>query len=298
VVKNGRVPALIAPPSPAAGRIAVIALTFALLVASTTLAACGTGRPPQLDGGSVPSSVPTAPTDPAGQLAGLAAAAQDRHYVAGYTFKSSGHADRTVVVSVAADRTWTVNIPGGALSGGADVSIVGTKTGTYQCVLGGAATSLATANQPTAPPSTPASGSPSTSATTPTTPTRYAAPACVKLAAAGKAIASRYDPVIEHVFADWLSVLSDREAPISVFHASALAGSTGACYSVEPSAVSLAPVVDAGIFCFLPDGTLTAATLAVGSLTLTGALAAGPPSDALPAPIVAGPAAPIKAAAS
>jgi len=56
----------------------------------------------------------------------------------------------------------------------------------------------------------------------------------------------------------------DRTAPISVFPASRLAHSTGACYSVESSSASLAPVIGSGIFCFTPDGTLTAAKIGAG----------------------------------
>ena len=267
--------------------VAVMALTLAVSASSLTLTACGTGRPPHL-GSPSPTSVPTIPTDPAGRLAGLAAAAQDRTYVAGYTLKTSGRPDRTIVASVAADGSWSVNVPGGALDGGADVSIVGTpKTGTYQCVLGGAATSLSAVKSTPTP-----SGSPSPSST-PTGPPPFTAPACTKIATDPTDIPAAYDPVVEHPFTDWLTVLSNRNAPISVFAAAKLPNVSGTCFSVEPSAASLAPVVDPGIFCFTPDGTLTAAKLAVGTLTLVGTPAAGPPTNGLPAPVTSGPAAPL-----
>ncbi len=267
--------------------IAVMALTLVVSASSLTLTACGTGRPPQI-GSPSPTSVPTIPTDPAGQLAGLAAAAQDRTFVAGYTLKTSGRADRTIVASVATDGSWSVNVPGGALSGGADVSMVGTAKGTtYQCVLGGPATSLSTVKSTRTP-----TGSPSPSSS-PTGPPPFAAPACVKIANGPTDIPAAYDPVVEHPFTDWLTVLSNRNAPISVFAATKLRGASGTCFSVEPSAASLAPVVEPGIFCFLPDGTLTAARLAIGTLTLIGTPAAAPPADSLPAPVTSGPAAPL-----
>lgn len=257
---------------------------MAALITILALSGCGTGHPPQLiSNGTDPgrSTAATAPTDPHGQLVGLVAAAQDRRYIAAYTLVTRGRADRTVLVSLAGDASWRVDVPGAALSGGADVSIVGNSTGTYQCLLGGPAT-------------VPLSRLISTPSTVPT-PVTYPAPACVKVAAAGKPVPARYDPVIEHFFTDWLDVLINRNAPISVFHATPLPRSTGACFSVEPSAASLVPPIDAGIYCFLPDGTLTAATIAGNSLVLSGLPATAPPTNPLPAPVIAGPAAPVKA---
>jgi hypothetical protein len=140
-----------------------------------------------------------------------------------------------------------------------------------------------------------ASAEPSTSTSPSPTPVRYPAPICVKVAAAGKPVPKKYDPVFEHIFTDWLAVMLDRTAPISVFPASRLAHSSGACYSVESSSASLAPVIDSGIFCFTPDGTLTAAKIGAGTLTMSGPAVAAPPTTTLPAPISAGPAAPTKA---
>jgi hypothetical protein len=265
----------------------VTALTLGLAL---TAAGCGSGQPPAL-GAPAPSSVPTVPTDPGAQLAGLAAAGLDRHFTAGYTWVTHGRAARTVVVSIATDGTWSVNVPGGALSGGADVSIIGgPKIATYQCVLGGAATSLAVAH--TAP--TP-SGSPGTSANPAPTVAPFTAPVCMKLAASGATIPAAYDPIVEHPFTDWLSVLSDLNAPISVSRAGPLAGSTGSCFSVEPNSASIAPVVDAGIYCFRPDGTLTGAQITEGTVTLDGTVAPGPPTEGLPAPVSTGSPAPTRA---
>jgi hypothetical protein len=200
---------------------------------------------------------------------------------------------------VATDGTWSVNVPGGALSGGADVSIVSDKTGVYQCILGGPATSLAPVAAASPSPSVAADPSPGASPSPSPTPTRptFTAPACVKVAAPGHTIPSTYDPVMEHVFTNWLTAMSSRDSAISVFGAAPLAGSTGTCYSVEPSAASLAPIVDAGIFCFLPDGSLTAVKLAAGTLTLEGSQAPAAPTNALPAPIMSIPPAPVFAPA-
>ena len=191
-----------------------------------------------------------------------------------------------MVVTLATDGSWLVDVPGGALGGGADVAMVGLADGAYQCLLGGPATTLA------APPA-PTTASPSPSAS-PTGSARYAAPACVKLATAGGAIPPRYDPIFEHVFSDWIGVMLDHSAPISVFSASSLPHSTGACYSVDPSSASLAPPIGAGIYCYTPDGVLTAVALTAGTLTLTTGPVAAPPSTSLPGPVIPGPPAPTR----
>lgn len=273
-------------------KVTVITRSVTLACCGLALASCGTGHPPDLGDGPTATATAAAPSAPQAQLVGLVAAAQDRHYVAAYTLATHGQPNRTVLAALASDGTWRVDVPGGALDGGADVSIIGTRTGTYQCLLSGAATSLVTQ---TAPPAV--TPSPSGSPTTPPA-TRYAAPACVKVAAAGHAVPHRYDPVIEHVFTDWLAVLIDRDAPISVSAAKPLPHATGACYSVESNSASLVPPIDPGIFCFTPDGTLTAAALAAGTLTLVDSPAPAPPTTTLPGPVTAGPAAPVKLPAS
>ncbi len=126
---------------------------------------------------------------------------------------------------------------------------------------------------------------------------KITAPACVKVAAAGHTVPSKYDPRMEHPFTDWLKVLSSQNAPISVFTARSV-GASGSCFSVEPSAASLAPVVEAGIFCFQSSGVPTNVTLSDASLTLIGTPAPGAPTNTLPGPITAGPAIPTKAAAA
>jgi hypothetical protein len=292
VVDNDVVPTITAPRRHGA---AVIAITLAL-----ALSACTTGHPPTLVDSTPTGVVPTSPIDPAGQLAGLAAAAHDRKYVAAYTIGGTGH--RTLLASLATDGTWQVDVDGGALSGGANVALIGLKTGTYQCLLGGPATtapgSIPPAPSPSpsassSPPARPSpSGSPSQSVAPPP---RFVAPACVKVAAGGKPVPGRYDPVFERIFTDWLAVLLDRDAPISVFPSTPLPHAIGACYSVEPNSVSLVPVMGPGTFCFAPDGTLTAAKISEGTLTISGPAVAPPATTTLPAQVTAGPAAPLTA---
>jgi hypothetical protein len=280
------------------------AVAVTVLTAAATVTGCGAGHPPTLTDPTPSSAIPTGPVDAVGQLAGLAAAAHDRRYVAAYTITGTATSGRSLLASLATDGTWQVDVQGGALGGGGNVAIVGLKTGTYQCLLSGAATTAATPTPPPAAPPSPsasagASVKPSTS-TSPSpspsaTPVRYPAPICVKVAAAGKPVPKKYDPVFEHIFTDWLAVMLDRTAPISVFPASPLPHSTGSCYSVESSSASLAPVIGSGIFCFTADGTLTAAKIGAGTLTISGSTVAAPPTTTLPAPITAGPAAPTKA---
>ncbi|HEY7175049.1 MAG TPA: hypothetical protein VH442_09040, partial [Micromonosporaceae bacterium] len=301
VPDNGEVPSNAGLPRRVA---AVTVVTVALILAGCT------GHRPVINQPSPSAAVPTSPIDPAGQLAGLAAAAHDRRYVAVYTISGSGN--RTLLAALATDGTWQVDVDGGALSGGANVAILGLKTGTYQCLLGGPATTAADrGTAPTMPPTTPPTPSPSASASTNASasaspgassssppPAHFTAPACVKVAAAGKPVPARYDPGFEHIFTDWLSVLLDRNAAISVFTASPLPKTTGQCYSVEPSTVSVTPAMGSGIFCFAPDGTLTAAKISQGTLTISGPAVAAPPTTALPAPVTTGPPAPIKAPAT
>ncbi len=277
MVDNCRVPT----PLPRRGLLIVVtAVTLALGIAG-----CGHAKPPRLLRNQPNASA--APPDPRASLAALAAALLDKRYVAVYTLRADGQADRSVLVSMAADGSWRVDVPGGALSGGANVSIVSNGSGVYQCLLSGPATNAAPTTSPSAP-------DPSASPGSPEPAPLYPAPACVRAAAAGKPVPKRADPVIEHLFTDWLSVMIDRNSPILVFQASPLPDSSGRCYSVEPSSASLAPAMNAGIFCFAVDGTLTAAALAGARLALAGAPAPAPPTNPLPGPLVTGSVAPTK----
>ncbi len=100
-------------------------------------------------------------------------------------------------------------------------------------------------------------------------------------------IAASFDPRLQHLFTDWLQVFMDRDAPLAV-SVTALAGVQGTCFAVDSSAVSVKAPLDAGIFCFADDGTLTGARTAVGTLSLTGTPSAGPTSVTLPGPIKVG----------
>lgn len=213
-----------------------------------------TGQPPVL---TEPSSAPpTGPSDAWGQLAARAAAARDRRYTASYSLTSHNRAARTVVVTVAQDGSWLVMVPGGALGGTTDVAIADTPAGLYQCAI------------------------------TSTTP--GVSPGCVRIGDPNATLAARNDPRVEHVFTDWLSVFTDRQAAISVAPATPPAGAQGACYSIESSSAALATPADPGIYCYGTDGTLTAAVLTVGTMVLVGAPAAPPATIALPGPVVPG----------
>ena len=107
-------------------------MRFALLVGSLVLlAGCGTSAAAPNDSPS-PSTSP-GPASAADRLAGLVAVAQDHAYVATYQFSAAGRAKRTITVTTAADGTWRVDVPGGALGGGKDMSVAGTRDGVYQC---------------------------------------------------------------------------------------------------------------------------------------------------------------------
>jgi hypothetical protein len=51
--------------------------------------------------------------------------------------------------------------------------------------------------------------------------------------------------------------------------------------------------MSAGIFCFLPDGTLTAAAIAHNRLTIVGTAGPPPATNPLPAGVINGPIAPV-----
>jgi hypothetical protein len=205
----------------------------------------------------------TVQPDERDQLAGLAAAAQDKRYVAKYTLSASKHTpDRTVTVAVATDGSWVVAVPAGALSGLADVAIFHSGANTFQCALGPAAGTAG--KRPDLEPVT---------------------PGCV----AAATLAPANDPQVQHIFTDWIDALVDRATALSVARAAALPGARGACFSVESNAAALAPPVDPGIYCYDPDGVLTAARVGFGTLTLMGAVAAAPPSVTMPGSVVTRP---------
>jgi hypothetical protein len=223
------------------------------------VAACG-GESTATPGPSQSASLPPAGTNdgPDGRedLAALAALAQDKAYAALYTFDDSNGRERNVVATVGADGTWRVDVGGGALGGTTDVSIVSIAAGVYQCTVA--------------------------SATNPVTPT------CVKLAAAGKPVPDQYDPQVERLFRQWLPVFTDPQSALSVTEVAPLDGAQGTCFSIDSIAASLAAPVDIGIYCYTPDGLLTAARVDFGLLRLV-SQAAGPATVPLPGPEVPGP---------
>jgi hypothetical protein len=233
-----------------------------LVVPVLLLAGCDSA-PPTPEPTTSQSPPPTGAPEARDQLAALAAAAEDRHLVASYTLSASGRPDRTVTVTDATDGSWRVDIPGGALGGTADVSVAQTGDGIYQCAL------------PSALRPDPAS--------------------CVRVAPPDGRLAAAVDPRVQHLFSDWLTVLTDHEAPLAVSTSKPPNGARGSCFSVDSTSASLLAPLEIGIYCYDPDGTLTAARLALGTLLLAGAPAAAPPTITLPGPIGAG--APLKMAA-
>jgi hypothetical protein len=165
-----------------------------------------------------------------------------------------------VTVTVAADSSWLVVIPGGALGGAADIALANIPAGLYECSL--ASTSGA------APAAVP--------------------PGCFRVGNRDSQLPARSDPRVQHVFTDWLQVLTNREVALSVDVAAPLPGSPGQCFSIEANSAALGAPVDPGIYCYDEKGTLTAAALALGTLTLASAPAPAPPTVSLPGPVVSG----------
>lgn len=213
-----------------------------------------TSEAPADEPSASPTVTATTPPEARAQLAALAAAAQDRHLTASYTLSVDGRPDRTVVLTSATDRTWRVDIPGGALGGTADVSVAQTADGIFQCALPSA---------------------------------RWPDPAsCVRLGAPERRLPASVDPRVQHTFTDWRDVLTDRQVALSVSTTPPLTGARGQCFAVESTAASLDPPLDVGIYCYDVDGTLTGARLGYGTLVLAGAPGAAPASVTLPGPVV------------
>ncbi len=232
-------------------------LTAPLALALPVLFAGCSADPP-----AEPPPPPSAAPRPVGldaardELAALAAAAQDRHMVARYALVTDGAADRSILVTSANDGSWRVDVPGGALGGAADISLAATADGLFQCAL------------PSAARPEPAS--------------------CVRLGERDDTLPRRLDPRVQHPFTDWLDVLTDRRAPLSVSPATAPPGAIGSCYSVETTTASINPPLDVGIYCFDADGTPTAVRTAFGTLTLTAPPEPAPATVQLAGPVVEG----------
>lgn len=203
-------------------------------------------------GGGAPGSAPS-PGEPTpvasarADLAARAAAARDLTGISVYALDRPDGVDGPVMVVRAADGAWRVDVPGGALGGTVDVAIAATAGSQFQCAL----------------------------------PPRE--PGCVRV----DRLTLDLDPRVQHVFTDWPDVFTDRAAPLAVAAAPPLPEVGGECYSVEPSTASLVPPVDAGVYCYQPDGILTGARLALGTLTLVSTDPAAPALVELPGPVVA-----------
>lgn len=190
------------------------------------------------------------------QLAGLAAAAQDRRFAATYQLSTPERADRLVSVVLAQDGSWRVDIPGGALGGTADVAVASNEIGLFQCAL--------------------------------------AVPSCARVGDPDGRLGSGIDPRIQRPFVYARTVLTDSSAPLAVSTTDTLPGITGRCFAVETTTASVSAPLDVGIYCYADDGTLTGARLAYGTLALAAEPTPAPPSIDMPGPVT--PDAPLKMA--
>lgn len=227
---------------------ALAALSLSLLSACGSDPVVGAAPSP-----SAPSPVPlNDPSQPRTKLAARAAAAKDLRQVAFYVLKTSGRPDRTVSVQRATDGSWRVDVPGGAHAGAVDIAIVFTGGALHQCAL-------------------PSGAEPRTG--------------CVRIEGG---LPPESDPVVTHLITDWLDLFTDTRQALAVSLTAPLAGAAGECFSIESSAVSLQMPLDAGIYCYERDGTLTAARFSAGTMVLAGKPSAPPPTLALPGPVVPG----------
>lgn len=187
-------------------------------------------------------------TEPRADLSRRVAAAKDRRFAATYVW--NGGARQTVTVTKAQDGTWRVDVPGGALGGQVDISLIGGARGVFQCTTAG----------------------------------------CVQVAVSADSIPTVNDPGVQHPFTDWLSLLTDQKAPLSVSIAQPITNSTGICFSVEPTTIAVVAPTASGVFCFGDDGLPTAAQSSFGTLVLVGAPMPAPPTVGLPGAVRPGPA--------
>jgi hypothetical protein len=237
-------------------------LVLPLIAALAALSGCGGSAPVAVSdpGPSAASAVPNNdPAQPRAKLAARAAAAKDLRQVAAYVWKANGRPDRTVAVQRAVDGSWRVDMPGAVHGGAVDIALVFTSGALHECAL------------PT--------GSEKRSG-------------CVKL---DGPLPRTADPKVWHLFSDWLDLFTDRAQALEVSIVAPFQGAGGECFSIESSAVSLQSPLDAGIYCYERDGTLTGARLSAGTLLLAGAPTAAPPAVPLPGPV--GPGAPLPLAA-
>jgi len=230
-------------------------LVLPLVLALAILSGCG-GSTPQAKENPSPSAASAVPNNdpaqPRARLAARAAAAKDLRQTASYLWKAGGRPDRTVSVQRAVDGSWRVDMQGVAHGGTVDIAMVFTGGALHQCAL------------PTG--AVPRAG-------------------CVRLEGP---LPRTADPKVWHLFSDWLNLFTDRAQPLEVSMAAPLQGAAGECFSIESSAVSLQSPLDAGIYCYERDGTLTAARMPAGTVLLAGQPGPAPPAVPLPGPVVPG----------
>ena len=162
----------------------LIAGIVAGLLVGPALIGCGSTAP-----GPLPSATLDTRLADRDRLAGLAAAAKDKRYVATYTLTTGNRPNRTVTAAFGTDGSWVVAVPGGALGGLADIAIYRSASGLFQCLLGPA---------PGTAEARPDLG--------PLTPRCVAVPA----------LTTATDPLVQHIFTDWIDSLVDRATALSV----------------------------------------------------------------------------------
>ena len=172
-----------------------------------------------------------------GELAGVAAAAKDKHYTAEYKFVRDGQSPVTVRVVRATDGTWRVDIPKGLQGGKVDVTMAWNRTGYYQCV-----------DQDEI--------------------------VCVNVAGKDGKVPSAVDPRVQHIFTDWLDVLLKRNAPLAVTKISRIDGASkdSDCFKLRRNSVTVSAPLPDSVYCIEPNGTITAVDTTFGTLTLDGEL--------------------------
>lgn len=190
---------------------------------------------------------PDAQLPPAQRLAGQAALAQDKTFSADYRYTPNGGQQTTAHVErTSAGIRLDIAVAANQTTMASTVSIVRIANGTYRCIAVAAAQGCQSVDNKQIP----------------------------------------EDPRFEHVFDDWLSILSSSSAALSVTtvkkKTGALAGVKGTCFSVEGVTASLKPPVDPGTYCF-DDGTVTAAQFS-GAVMILATTGLAPASISLPAP--------------
>ena len=230
----------------------------ALLALAVTAGCSGAPDPQPAPTGSVPSANGDDTPDSRSDLVARATLAQDKAYAGLYTLTEDDNGKQhNVVATVGADGSWRVDVSRAMLGDTADVSIVSTAAGVFQCTV--------------------------SSPSNPTT------PSCVRVADPGKKVPKDYSPQVERLLRQWLPVFTDRQSALAVAEVDKLAGAQGTCFSIDSIAASIKAPVDVGIYCYAPDGVLTAARVDFGQLKLVSQVA-GPATVPLPGPVGPGPA--------